>query len=47
MSFVVACAFIAWLLKFAPRHSFNAFVVYRIAVGAALLVLLATGVLNA
>ncbi|MFD0139542.1 undecaprenyl-diphosphate phosphatase [Streptomyces sp. NPDC003328] len=47
VSFAVAYASIAWLLKYVARHSFNAFVVYRIVVGAALLGLLATGVLSA
>ncbi|WP_225832379.1 undecaprenyl-diphosphate phosphatase [Streptomyces sp. NK08204] len=47
VSFVVAYASIAWLLKFVARHSFNAFVIYRIVIGAGLLGLLATGVLNA
>ncbi|MCH0566664.1 MULTISPECIES: undecaprenyl-diphosphate phosphatase [unclassified Streptomyces] len=47
VSFVVAYATIAWLLKFVATHSFNAFVVYRILVGTALLGLLATGVLTA
>ncbi|MGW1548720.1 undecaprenyl-diphosphate phosphatase [Streptomyces sp. NPDC002346] len=47
VSFVVAYASIAWLLKFVARHSFNAFVVYRIVVGALLFALLGTGALNA
>ncbi len=47
MSFVVAYASIAWLLKFVAKHTFNAFVIYRIVIGGLLLVLLATGVLNA
>ncbi|GAA3033506.1 undecaprenyl-diphosphate phosphatase [Streptomyces glomeratus] len=47
VSFVVAYASIAWLLKFVARHSFNAFVLYRIVVGVALLGLLTTGVLTA
>ncbi|MEV7386441.1 MULTISPECIES: undecaprenyl-diphosphate phosphatase [unclassified Streptomyces] len=47
VSFVVAYASIAWLLKFVAKHSFNAFVIYRIVIGAGLLGLLATGVLNA
>ncbi|WP_330334183.1 undecaprenyl-diphosphate phosphatase [Streptomyces sp. NBC_00536] len=47
VSFVVAYASIAWLLKFVAKHSFNAFVVYRIAVGVLLLGLLGTGVLTA
>ncbi|MYT75460.1 MULTISPECIES: undecaprenyl-diphosphate phosphatase [unclassified Streptomyces] len=47
VSFVVAYASIAWLLKFVAKHSFNAFVVYRLVVGALLFALLGTGVLNA
>ncbi|WNF00504.1 undecaprenyl-diphosphate phosphatase [Streptomyces luomodiensis] len=47
VSFAVAYASIAWLLKFVAKHSFNAFVIYRIVVGVALLGLLGTGVLNA
>ncbi|MGW4195194.1 undecaprenyl-diphosphate phosphatase [Streptomyces sp. NPDC005004] len=46
VSFVVAYASIAWLLKFVAKHSFNAFVIYRIVIGALLFGLLATGVLN-
>ncbi|KPI20515.1 Undecaprenyl-diphosphatase [Actinobacteria bacterium OK074] len=47
VSFVVAYASIAWLLKFVAKHSFNAFVAYRIVIGTALLALLATGALSA
>jgi undecaprenyl-diphosphatase len=47
VSFVVAYASIAWLLRFVARHSFNAFVVYRIVVGCVLIGLLATNVLDA
>ncbi|MEV6126686.1 undecaprenyl-diphosphate phosphatase [Streptomyces violaceusniger] len=47
VSFVVAYASIAWLLKFVARHSFNAFVIYRVTVGLLLLGLLGTGVLSA
>ncbi|WP_369031867.1 undecaprenyl-diphosphate phosphatase [Streptomyces adonidis] len=46
VSFVVAYASIAWLLKFVAKHSFNAFVIYRIVVGLLLLGLLGAGVLN-
>ena len=46
VSFVVAYASIAWLLKFVAKHSFNAFVVYRLVVGLALFGLLASGVLD-
>ncbi len=47
VSFIVAYASIAWLLKFVAKHSFNAFVVYRLIVGVLLLGLLATDVLQA
>ncbi|MEU6754888.1 undecaprenyl-diphosphate phosphatase [Streptomyces sp. NPDC046685] len=47
VSFVVAYASIAWLLKFVAKHSFNAFVIYRIAIGVLLFGLLGTGALNA
>ncbi|MFE4919746.1 undecaprenyl-diphosphate phosphatase [Streptomyces sp. NPDC056661] len=47
VSFVVAYASIAWLLKFVAKHSFNAFVIYRIVVGVLLFALLGAGVLNA
>ncbi|MFE7233039.1 undecaprenyl-diphosphate phosphatase [Streptomyces sp. NPDC002405] len=46
VSFVVAYASIAWLLKFVAKHSFNAFVVYRILIGLLLFGLLGTGVLS-
>ncbi|MEU3618095.1 undecaprenyl-diphosphate phosphatase [Streptomyces sp. NPDC006872] len=46
VSFVVAYASIAWLLKFVAKHSFNAFVIYRIVIGLTLFGLLATGVLD-
>ncbi|MFF5184515.1 undecaprenyl-diphosphate phosphatase [Streptomyces sp. NPDC000345] len=46
VSFAVAYASIAWLLKFVAKHSFNAFVIYRIAVGVLLFGLLGTGVLS-
>ncbi|MFD5417224.1 undecaprenyl-diphosphate phosphatase [Streptomyces sp. NPDC127069] len=47
VSFVVAYASIAWLLKYVAKHSFNAFVVYRVVVGLLLFGLLGTGVLTA
>ncbi|WP_432197985.1 undecaprenyl-diphosphate phosphatase [Streptomyces sp. bgisy027] len=46
VSFVVAYASIAWLLKFVAKHSFNAFVIYRIVVGLLLFGLLGAGVVN-
>jgi undecaprenyl-diphosphatase len=47
VSFVVAYASIAWLLKFVANHTFNAFVVYRIIIGLLLFGLLGAGVLTA
>nr|WP_237439907.1 undecaprenyl-diphosphate phosphatase [Amycolatopsis rubida] len=46
VSFAVARASIAWLLKFVAKHSFASFVVYRIMAGAALFGLLGFGVLG-
>ncbi len=46
VSFVVAYASIAWLLKFVAKHSFNAFVIYRIIIGVLLFGLLGAGVLD-
>ncbi len=47
MSFVVGLASIAWLIRYVSRHSTFIFVGYRIALGAVLLVLLATGAVSA
>ncbi|GGX55118.1 undecaprenyl-diphosphate phosphatase [Streptomyces chartreusis] len=46
VSFVVAYASIAWLLRYVAKHSFNAFVIYRIVVGLLLFGLLGAGVVN-
>jgi undecaprenyl-diphosphatase len=46
VSFVVAYASIAWLLRFVARHSFNAFVIYRIVVGVVLIGLLLGNVVD-
>jgi undecaprenyl-diphosphatase len=45
VAFVVAYASIAWLLRFVAHHPITAFVPYRVALGALVLVLLAAGVL--
>ncbi len=45
VSFVVAYASVAWLLKFVAGHSITWFVGYRVAVGVVLAVLLATNVI--
>lgn len=47
VSFVVAYASIAWLLKFVGGHSLLTFVWYRVAVGGVIMVLLATDVVTA
>lgn len=47
VSFVVAYAAVAWLLKFVAHHSIVAFVPYRVALGAVLLGLLGVGVMSA
>ena len=47
VSFVVAYASIAWLLKFVAKHTFNAFVAYRLIIGVLLFALLGTHTLSA
>ena len=47
VAFVVAYASIAWLLRYVARNDFGIFVVYRIALGIAVLGLVATGVTTA
>lgn len=47
VSFIVAYASVAWLLKFVAGHSIAWFVPYRLVLGFALLGLLATGTLSA
>ena len=47
VAFVVAYASIAWLLRYVARNDFGIFIVYRIAVGVAVLGLVATGVTGA
>ncbi len=46
IAFVVGYAVIAWLLKFVTNKSFMPFIIYRIALGTAVLVLLSAGVIN-
>ncbi|MFD8303801.1 undecaprenyl-diphosphate phosphatase [Streptomyces sp. NPDC059690] len=46
ISFVVAYGSIAWLLKYVAKHSFNAFVIYRIIIGVLLLGLLGGGAIS-
>ncbi|MBO0846674.1 MAG: undecaprenyl-diphosphate phosphatase [Nocardioides sp.] len=47
VSFVVAYATIAWLLRFVAHHPITWFIPYRVALGALLIVLLASGVMAA
>jgi undecaprenyl-diphosphatase len=47
VSFVVAYAAVAWLLRFVAHHPITWFVGYRVALGALLVVLLATGTISA
>jgi undecaprenyl-diphosphatase len=46
VSFVVAYASVAWLLRFVARHTIYGFVVYRVVVGLLLFGLLSAGVLE-
>ncbi|WP_028660911.1 undecaprenyl-diphosphate phosphatase [Nocardioides insulae] len=47
VSFAVGYAAIAWLLRYISTHSYLPFVIYRILLGGATLVLVSTGVLQA
>lgn len=47
VAFVVGYVVIAWLMKFIATKSFMPFIIYRIALGSLILILLATGVINA
>ena len=46
IAFVVGYAVIAWLLKFVTTKSFMPFIIYRIALGTTILVLLSAGIIN-
>ena len=46
VSFVVAYAAVAWLLRFVAHHSIASFVPYRVVLGLVLLVLLGTGTMT-
>jgi undecaprenyl-diphosphatase len=47
VSFVVAYVTVDWLLKFIARHTYALFIVYRVALGSVLIVLLATETISA
>lgn len=44
ISFIVAYASVAWLMRFVQKHTIEVFVIYRVALGIVLVALLATGV---
>jgi len=46
VAFVVGYAVIAWLLKFVSTKSFRPFIIYRIALGSVLLIMLSAGIIN-
>ncbi|MTA97728.1 MAG: undecaprenyl-diphosphatase, partial [Actinobacteria bacterium] len=46
VAFVVGYVTIGWLLKYLRTRSYLPFVVYRVALGSLVLILLATGVLD-
>jgi undecaprenyl-diphosphatase len=46
IAFLVGYAVIAWLLKFVSTKSFMPFIIYRIALGTTVLVLLSAGIIN-
>jgi len=46
VSFVVAYASIAWLLRYLTTHSVNIFVIYRVLLGSTVLILVATGAIS-
>ncbi|WP_279019925.1 undecaprenyl-diphosphate phosphatase [Mobiluncus mulieris] len=47
VSFVVGYLSIAWLLKFVSKHSFNAFIIYRLVVGGLIACCLLAGIIPA
>ena len=47
VSFFVAYASVAWLLRYVAGHNFGIFILYRIALGTIVLALVATGVTSA
>jgi undecaprenyl-diphosphatase len=47
IAFIVAFASVAWLLRFVAHHPISVFVIYRVALGLLLIVLLAAGAISA
>jgi undecaprenyl-diphosphatase len=46
MAFMIGWAVIAWLMRYVSTRSFLPFVIYRLALGTALLVALSTGAID-
>jgi undecaprenyl-diphosphatase len=46
-AFIIGYGVIAWLMKYISTKSFTPFVIYRVALGSALLIALATGLISA
>jgi undecaprenyl-diphosphatase len=46
IAFVIGYAAIAWLLRYLAHHSVRLFVIYRVLLGSAVLVLVATGAIS-
>jgi undecaprenyl-diphosphatase len=47
VAFIVGYSVIAWLMKYISTQNFKPFVIYRVVLGSALLIALATGLLSA
>jgi undecaprenyl-diphosphatase len=47
VSFIVAYAAVAWLLKFIAKHSYSVFITYRLVLGSILIILLLTNTISA
>jgi undecaprenyl-diphosphatase len=47
VAFIVGYSIIAWLMKFISTKTFTPFVIYRVVLGTALLIALATGSISA
>jgi undecaprenyl-diphosphatase len=47
VSFGVAYLAVAWLLKFIAKHDYSIFIIYRLALGSVIILLLLTGVISA
>ena len=46
IAFVVGYLVIAWFLRYIAHHTFTVFVIYRIALGTAILIVVGTGLIR-